>query len=111
MASDRGNITLSADDLNLEQAFPPLSGHRQSTRGLKMKVTKVLVGLAVLIGLVRIGEEGGIGFIEDFAPAKARTIPLRQLIPGTEDYYFHALHYLNTVQFDKAEALTKPWHD
>src|SRR6516225_4245077 len=55
---------------------------------------------------------GEVGFIEDFALARDRTAALRQLIPGTEDYYFyHALHYLNTEQFEKAEALIRPWHD
>ena len=28
-----------------------------------------------------------IGYLEDFALAKDRAIPLQQLIPGTEDYY------------------------
>src|SRR5262249_47984671 len=35
----------------------------------------------------------------------------KQLIPGTEDYYyFHCLHYLNTGQFDKIDALAGPWY-
>ena len=53
---------------------------------------------------------GEVGFVEDFALARDRAAALRQLIPGTEDYYYyHGLHDLNTEQFDKAEALTKPW--
>ena len=28
-----------------------------------------------------------IGYLEDFALAKDRTVPLQQLIPDTEDYY------------------------
>ena len=37
---------------------------------------------------------------------------VKQLIPGTEDYYYyHGLYYLKTEQFEKAEALWKPWHD
>ena len=55
---------------------------------------------------------GEIGFAEDFALAKDRAEALKQLIPGTEDYYyFHALHYLHTEQFDKALALYRPWND
>ncbi len=55
---------------------------------------------------------GDVGFVEDFALAKDRTTALKQLIPGTEDYYYyHCLHYLNTEQFDKVEALTRPWHE
>src|SRR5262245_10899194 len=53
---------------------------------------------------------GEVGFVEDFALARDRTVALRQLVPGTEDYhYFHALHFLNTDQFDRAAEQTKPW--
>ena len=46
---------------------------------------------------------GEVGFVEDFALARDRSIALRQLIPGTEDYYFyHALHALQTEQYDQA---------
>src|SRR5438876_12285085 len=65
------------------------------------------VGLILLASLTRAGE---VGYVEDFALAKDRSVSLRQLIPGTEDYYYyHCLHYLNTEQFEKAEELTKPW--
>src|SRR5262245_15435104 len=53
---------------------------------------------------------GEVGFVEDFAPARDRSAALRQLFPGTEDYYFyHALHALQTEQYDQVVALTKPW--
>lgn len=53
---------------------------------------------------------GEIDFVEDFSLATDRAVPLKQLVPGTEDfYYYHALHYLNTEQFDKAEELIGPW--
>src|SRR5438128_1298456 len=56
------------------------------------------------------GLAGEIGFVEDFALGKDRAAALRQLIPGTEDYYFYnGLHLLNTEQFDKVEALFTPW--
>jgi len=49
---------------------------------------------------------GDINFNEDFALAKDRAASLKQLIPGTEDYYyFHCLHYLNTGQFEKIDGL------
>src|SRR5689334_12700129 len=32
---------------------------------------------------------GEIGFIEDFSLATDRGVPLKQLIPGTEDYYYY----------------------
>src|SRR6266481_2961811 len=53
---------------------------------------------------------GEVGFVEDFALSRDRAAALRQLIPGTEDYYYyHALHYLHAEQFDKADALVRPW--
>ena len=53
---------------------------------------------------------GEVGFIEDFALARDRAASLRQLIPGTEDYYYyHCLHLLNTGQFDKTQEFTRPW--
>ena len=70
----------------------------------------VLAALAASVVLTPSGRAGEVGYVEDFALAKDRTTALRQLIPGTEDYYYyHALHLLNTGQFDKAEALTGPW--
>ncbi len=53
---------------------------------------------------------GEIGYVEDFALAKDRAESLKKLIPGTEDYYYyHSLHFLNTEQYEKTEAMTKPW--
>jgi hypothetical protein len=55
-------------------------------------------------------DDRAVDFIEDFSLAKDRSGSLKQLIPGTEDYYYyHCLHYLNSEQFEKAEELTKPW--
>src|SRR5712671_7189340 len=60
--------------------------------------------------LASVAVAGEVGFVEDFALSRDRAAALRQLIPGTEDYYYyHALHYLHTEQFDKAEALVRPW--
>ena len=47
-----------------------------------------------------------VGFLEDFALAQDREKALKQLVPGTESYYyFHALHYQNTQQLDKVDQL------
>jgi hypothetical protein len=68
-----------------------------------------LLAVAVLFG-VSVAMAADVGYVEDFALAKDRGASLAKLIPGTEDYYYyHALHYLNTEQFEKAEALTEPW--
>src|SRR3984893_16230349 len=73
-----------------------------------MKRTLFWSAWAILtVSAVRAGE---VGYVEHFALARDRAASLRQLIPGTEDYYYyHCLHFLNTEQFEKAEELTKPW--
>ena len=71
-------------------------------------VVVVLGGAVLLIPTVRAAD---VGYAEDFALAKDRAVALKQLIPGTEEYYYyHCLHYLNTAQFDKINALIGPWH-
>ncbi len=53
---------------------------------------------------------GEIGYIEDFALAKDRDVALKQLIPGTEDYYYYyCLHCLNTEQFNRADQLLRSY--
>ena len=68
------------------------------------------ISLAAFVLIQAFSQAGEIGFIEDFSFSKDRTEALKKLIPGTEDYYYyHALHYLNTSQFEKIEPLIKPW--
>lgn len=65
----------------------------------------------LLLAMVTLSWGGEVGYVEDFALSPERAGVLKQLIPGTEDYYyFHALHYLNTEQFEKAKDLFAPWH-
>ena len=79
--------------------------------------TVLLMGtpLIVLAGVVLVtpsSHGGDIGFVEDFALAKDRSAALKQLIPGTEDYYYyHCLHYLNSGQLDKVEPMTRLWYE
>ena len=71
-----------------------------------MRLT-VLLACIIAVDTAAAGE---VGFVEDFALAKDRAAVLKQLIPGSEDYYyFHALRYQNTEQFAKVEALLPPW--
>ena len=76
----------------------------------------VLMGAIVMTWMsqevgISTGLGGEIGFIEEFSLAPDRAVPLKQLIPGTDDYYYyHCLHFLNTEQFEKARELTGPWH-
>ncbi|HEV3256692.1 MAG TPA: hypothetical protein VG013_07435, partial [Gemmataceae bacterium] len=71
---------------------------------------RVTFGVAWAVLWVSAVAAADVAFVEDFALAKDRSESLRQLIPGTEDYYYyHSLHYLNTEQFEKVEALMRPW--
>lgn len=67
---------------------------------------------AVLIGLLgATSSQGGeVEFVEDFALAQDRPVALKQLIPGTEDYYYWScLHLLNTQQFAEVDESLKLW--
>jgi hypothetical protein len=69
--------------------------------------TLFLAAVMMAAGLAKAGE---IGFLEDFALARDRATALKQLIPGSEDYYyFHCLHYQNTEQYDKVAAMLPAW--
>lgn len=71
------------------------------------RITTFLVCFAIAAGSVKAAE---VGFVEDFALARDRAEPLKQLIPGTEDYYYyHCLHFQNTEQFDKVDELLGNW--
>ena len=74
----------------------------------RVVVVALAVGAAVLCkGQATAGE---IGFVEDFALAADRAVALKQLVPGTEDfYYYHCLHAQQTEQFDKVEPLVTQW--
>src|SRR5438874_7680678 len=70
----------------------------------------LLAALAGGLLLVPVSRAAEVGYVEDFALAQDRAAGLKQLIPGTEDYYyFHALHALNTGKYDAVEPLLKPW--
>jgi hypothetical protein len=72
-------------------------------------VWKLAVCFALILGPMT-SAASEIGYIEDFALATDRTIPLAQLIPGSEDYYYyHCLHYQNTEQFEEVERLLADW--
>lgn len=72
----------------------------------------LVAGICILAGAVwsQPASAQEITFVEDFALAKDRAEALKQLIPGTEDYYYyHALHYQNLQQFEKVEPLLSSW--
>ncbi len=72
----------------------------------------LLLVLAMSIGLMapHAGKAEEIGYIERFALAADRAEALKELVPGTEDYYyFHCLSYQETEQFAKVPAMLKLW--
>ena len=71
---------------------------------------RIVVACIVVLASAAFTYGGEIGFMEDFSLAPDRTVPLKQLIPGTEDfYYYHALHYQNTELYEKVDELLGPW--
>jgi hypothetical protein len=77
---------------------------------MKIRSAGVLV-CVFLCGIVaRPAQE--IGYLEKFSLADDRAIALKDLIPGTEEYYYYyCLHYQNTGQLAKVEELLPIWID
>ena len=73
-----------------------------------MKPTAPLLALFSLVLPVLAANE--IGFVEDFSLADDRASALKQLIPGTEHYYFyHCLHYQHTGDTANYDKMLKAW--
>jgi len=71
-----------------------------------MKLNLLIIIAAALFFMITMVEAREIGFIEDFSLAKDRSEALKQLIPGTSDYYYyHCLHAQHTGDFKQVEAL------
>jgi len=71
-----------------------------------MKLHLLIILAAALFFMITMVEAREIGFIEDFSLAQDRSEALRQLIPGTSDYYYyHCLHAQHTGDFKQVEAL------
>jgi hypothetical protein len=72
---------------------------------------KRLAGLWVCMGLLAarlcVAE---VGFPEKFALAEDRAAVLKELIPGTEEYYYyHCVHYQNEGRLDASDELLGAW--
>ncbi len=64
--------------------------------------------LLFLPSLARAEDE--IGFVETFALAEDRAEALKQLIPGTDDYYYyHALNAQNRGRYDEVDKILSDW--
>ena len=69
----------------------------------------LLTGLLVVSGYA-VGWAGEVEFVEDFSLTRDREAALKQLIPGTQDYYYWTcLHLLNTEQYDQVEKVLQLW--
>jgi hypothetical protein len=70
----------------------------------------IFATLGSLLAITSAPAQQEIGYIEEFAFAQDRSEALKQLIPGTEDYYyFHALHYQNTRQGKELSEILTQW--
>ena len=80
------------------------------TTGIQRFLIFACLHFSFLAGISRVSCGDEIGFIEKYALASDREAVLKELIPGTEDYYyFHCLHYQNLEQFDKVDAMLNKW--
>jgi hypothetical protein len=62
------------------------------------------------MGGTEVRAQNEVSSIEKFALAGDRSQALTDLIPGTEEYFFlHALHFQNSGQFEKAQAMLVEW--
>ncbi len=74
-----------------------------------MKTARSLSVFVLVLAAVSLNA-GEIGLLEEFALSADRTVPLKQLIPGTEDYYYyHCLHYQHTGDHAKVRELLAQW--
>jgi hypothetical protein len=72
------------------------------------KKTMLVWMVCILAG--RFAYAADVDFLERFALADDRAEVLKELIPGTEDYYyFHCLHHQQTGRFDEVDALLETW--
>ncbi len=74
-----------------------------------MKTVLFAVLLAALLPPMAVPAQE-IGFAETFALADHREEALKELVPGTDDYfYYHALHYQNTAQREAYRDIMDAW--
>ena len=75
-----------------------------------MKLHLTLPGLVAALTLTLSAQE--TSFLEKFSLAADRDSVLKELIPGTDDYfYYHALHLQNQGKAKELAVLLKAWSD
>jgi hypothetical protein len=77
----------------------------------ELTMRRAAIGMMAVWGLLAsTAMAGEVGFIEDFSLAKDRSAPLKQLIPGTEDYYYYnCLHAQNQGKLADVDEMLKAW--
>ena len=55
----------------------------------QIRIYRLIMGIFIFLILLSPANAGEIGFIEQFSLAEDRSIPLKNLLPGTKDYYFY----------------------
>ncbi|MEW6709123.1 MAG: hypothetical protein AB1403_04805, partial [Candidatus Riflebacteria bacterium] len=74
-----------------------------------MKIVVILAMILCLFGGNRM-DAAQIGFEEQFGLAENRSEPLKQLIPGTEDYYYYScLYYEQQGDYAKVDEILTQW--
>jgi len=75
-----------------------------------MKLNLLIIIAAAFLFMITMVEAREIGFIEDFSLAQERSEALKQLIPGTNDYYYyHCLNAQHNRDFKQVETLLTRW--
>ncbi len=77
---------------------------------MTLRFSVCTLALAVAVPLAPAARAAEISFAETFALATDREAALKQLIPGSEDFYYYScLHYQNTEQWEQVPPLLKAW--
>ncbi len=77
-------------------------------RNLGALLSWAIIAQGIFCGLNAVS--GEIGFLEDYSLSKNRDDALKQLIPGTEDYfYFKCIHLQSEGKLDQVEIELKKW--
>lgn len=80
-----------------------------NTTRTQLRRTSLLAALSLALAS-SLPAQHEIGFVEKFALAPDRAVVLKELIPGTEDYYFyHALHFQNTRKQKELTDIIGQW--
>ena len=100
-------LTLTCRRARRTQCDLALVSARQNPARRRCDALWLLALLTALAGGARAQE---IGYVESYALAGDRAAALKELVPGTDDYfYYHALHAQNVGQRDHFQEVIDRW--